>query len=55
MVLENYKLIHTYILINSKNNATDVLYMYYLCFTEINIFLRKKNAHFNDPWGEMYL
>lgn len=54
MFVENYKIILTYILINSKSNATNMLYMYYFCFMEINIFLRK-NAHFDDPGEEMHL
>lgn len=44
MVLENYKIIHTHILINSKSNASNTLYMCYLCFIERNIFLRTKCA-----------
>lgn len=27
---------------NSKSDVTDTLYTYCLCFTEINVFLRKK-------------
>lgn len=54
MLVENYKIILTYILINSKSNATNMLYMYHLCFMEINIFLRK-NVHFDDPGEETYL